>query len=60
VKEDRYMEIYLAVCSETSAVKMFADYEKFKEFAVKERYAYSYFNLGSVEEIPDVDLFYYD
>lgn len=54
------MELYLAVCSETNTTKVFIGYEDFKEFAVKERYAYSYFKLGDVTEIPDVDLFYYD
>ncbi|MCM3387248.1 hypothetical protein M3649_03765 [Ureibacillus chungkukjangi] len=54
------MDLYLAVCDETNTAKVFTDYEDFREFAVKERYAYSYFKLGNVDEIPDVELFYYD
>ncbi len=54
------MNIYLAVCSETNTVKMFTCYEDFKEFAIEERYAYNYYEIGNAVEIPDVDLFYYD
>lgn len=52
------MDLYLAICNETNTVKMFTDYRRFKDFAVEEKYRYSYFNVGEVEEIPDVDLFY--
>lgn len=53
------MEIYLATCYETNEVKMFVGYEDLKTFALEERYAYNYFKLGDLREIPDVDLFYY-
>lgn len=52
--------LYMAICNETNNVKMFAGYEDFKEFAVKERYAYSYYELGEAKEIMDVGLFYYE
>jgi hypothetical protein len=54
------MELYLAICNETNNSKVFISYEDFKEFAVKERYAYSYFKLGDAVEIADVDLYYYE
>lgn len=54
------MSMYLAVCNDTNNVKMFTNYDEFKDFAVQNRYAYSYFELGDLREIPDVDLFYYE
>lgn len=54
------MGLYMAVCNETNNAKAFTSYEDFKEFAVKEKYAYSYFELGEINEIADVDLFYYE
>lgn len=54
------MELYLAVCAETNNVKMFTSYEEFKEFAVQARYSHEYYKLGAIEQIMDVDLFYYD
>lgn len=54
------MGLYFAICSESNNVKVFTGYEDFKEFAIKERYAYSYYEIGSAREIADVDLFYYD
>lgn len=54
------MELYLAICSETNNVKMFTGYEEFKEFAVKNRYSHDYYRIGAIEQVMDVDLFYYD
>lgn len=53
------MEFYLAVCNETRDVKLFVDYSEFKDFSIEKRYSYSYYSLEGMEEIPDVDLFYY-
>lgn len=53
------MELYLAVNTKTNDVKMFIGYEDLREFSIEERYAYDYFKLSNLEEIPDVDLFYY-
>lgn len=53
------MDLFIAIDTETNDVKMFIGYEDLKEFAEKERYAYDYFKLGDLREIPDVDLFYY-
>lgn len=54
------MELFIAINNETNEVKMFNNREDLKEFAIKKQYSYSYYVLGDVEEIPDIDLFYYE
>lgn len=54
------MGLYLAICHETNNVKAFTGFEDLKEFAISHKYSHSYYQLGEVQELMDVDLFYYN
>lgn len=49
----------MAVCDETNQVKIFNSFDKFKEFSEEMRYSWTYYTIGGVEEVRDVDLFLY-
>lgn len=52
--------MYVAICNETNNVKMFIGFEELKEFAQEHKYSYSYYQLGDVRDISDVELEYND
>ena len=53
------MELYMAVCNMTSNVKVWSDYDAFREFANEHEYSHSYYKISDAEEIADTELFYY-
>lgn len=54
------MGLFVAVNNSTNIVRMFTNYDDLKEFSIKKQYSYSYYRIGEAEEIPDIDLFYYE
>lgn len=53
------IELYMAVNSETNETLVFTGYEDLREFAMSNKYAYNYYNLGDVEELIDSELGYW-